>query len=942
MAYLTTFLWGIPAIASFFLLVLLIRSQDRFAAVTRTGWTRVLTGGVLFVIFCITLFLLHLPVVEFLLGPWVERVALGAYLLFAVGLLLVVPAMVGWLSEMSRLRNHSEERVSSVALIEDLLSLSEQGYVLTELLMAGLTSMLGHSKSQAGMIWLLAHDKVTLVLAGSTGFEKPAMKAAESIVASGQELFDRVLRGGQVVTAGDLGSRTRFLSTFPGMDAFGSVAVIPLSGGGSIVGVALLAADQTFHFTPVLANMLEGAGRVLGTAVSGQRLNKLLHKLETEVGTSRRTLKQWDQMMGGGMPAGTQSLLHGILDAAQASGAYLVPPGERYIPMATDTRYVGLPMDGIWSEAVSAAESKHRALWVNPGRGGTDPRNSVGRWVVVPTPAGFLFFAPKENNPAYTPGDLARLSRIAEIALLLAPAPEVPDTERVLDLAREMSADSGSPARLAEVTSELITDAEAVLVWHTTKGRLSIAAVQGCDIEPLEQLRLPAGQGTVGKAALAVQPLSVESQAELGRSWAEYSSEEREAFAEAFGGLEKPSAEYVLQIPRAGLVLQLVRFTRGGWSSETEGLVRAIVRAYMPATEARTDGGALTDDWKALANDLNNVFTGILGQAELLEQRLTEAGVPATEREGIERILKAAQSGGELVQKLSAAEETEPESGGLDRMAAEVLSGRHITDNLYLLPENRAIQIQTSLEPTPSVSADEQDRQSMQTVLWSALSAVAKSHSEITLGTSSDDRYLYLAVGSDGKGEPLKGPFGDFFRAPDLQWKDLLAPGELDFLRSVGGQIATDDVKMPGRLVIRLPYGKTPLPLGHAHPGLHVLAIDDQEIIRDLLLNMFMGMGHRIRVCKSGEEGLKFMQSESYDLVLTDLGMPGMSGWEVAQAVKIQSPNTPVVLITGWGFNFAEDQVRAAGVDYVLTKPFRLEHLTEIVDAAVSRSPQVH
>ena len=52
--------------ASFALLVLLIRSQDRFSSVTRSGWTRIITGGVFFLIFCLILFMLHLPVVEML------------------------------------------------------------------------------------------------------------------------------------------------------------------------------------------------------------------------------------------------------------------------------------------------------------------------------------------------------------------------------------------------------------------------------------------------------------------------------------------------------------------------------------------------------------------------------------------------------------------------------------------------------------------------------------------------------------------------------------------------------------------------------------------------------------------------------------------------------------------------------------------------------------
>jgi CheY-like chemotaxis protein len=279
--------------------------------------------------------------------------------------------------------------------------------------------------------------------------------------------------------------------------------------------------------------------------------------------------------------------------------------------------------------------------------------------------------------------------------------------------------------------------------------------------------------------------------------------------------------------------------------------------------------------------------------------------------------------------------------GGLDKVAAQLLSGRHITDDLYLLPENRAVQIQTSFETTPHLDSDRADTSRLQNLLWSSLSVVAKGRNSVALSTSADDRYIYLAVGDRENREPLKGPFGDYFRAPDVNWSAILPAPDLDYLRSAGAQIAADSDREPRRLVVRFPFGPAPGTGKPQHPGLRVLAIDDQEIIRDLLLNMFMGMGHRIKVCKSGEEGIDALKSEVFDLVLTDLGMPGMSGWEVAQAVKERNPDTPVVLITGWGFNFAEEQVRKAGVDYVLTKPFRLEHLTEVVETAIRRSPQV-
>jgi CheY-like chemotaxis protein len=703
----------------------------------------------------------------------------------------------------------------------------------------------------------------------------------------------------------------------------------------------LLASESTYYFGPEVVRTLSGAGRVLGGAVSGQRLNRDILKLERELADKRGALAQWEAVMGGGVPATAQTLLHGVLDSAHGKAAFLVPAGARFVAAATESALHGLPMDGVWSEAVASAEQNRRALWVNPGKTSSDPRASFGRWILAPSPAGALFFAPEEGRTAYAAPELARFARMGEIAILLIPREDQAEPDRLLELAGRLVSGGGSPEILAEVAAELVPGGDAVIVWRRSEGRLSVCAVQGCAAEPLEKLHLPVGQGTVGKAALAVQPLVIESGAEMGRSWAEYSARERGAFAEAFGGFERPAAEFAAPIPHADLVLQFVRFTRGGWPEDTRRLVDALVHIYKPGdvkAEPERIPVNVPAGWSEAANDLNNIFTGILGQAELLNRRLAEGGLPALERRGLEQIIQAAQEGGDLVGGLGPAE-GEEEPGGLDWLAADLLSGRHITDDLYLLPDNRAVQIHTEFEKTPKLAAD---RQKLQSVLWNALTTVARDQATVSLGTASDERYLYLAVGGPNTREPLSGPFGDFFRAPDLGWRNLLPPAELDFLRSVGAQIAADDERVPQRLVVRFPYGPTAASSMPSHPGLNVLAIDDQEIIRDLLLNMFMGMGHRITVCKSGEEGLAALGQAKFDLVLTDLGMPGMSGWEVAHAVKEQSPDTPVVLITGWGFNFAEEQVRKAGVDYVLTKPFRLEHLTEVVETAVRRSPQVH
>jgi len=113
--------------------------------------------------------------------------------------------------------------------------------------------------------------------------------------------------------------------------------------------------------------------------------------------------------------------------------------------------------------------------------------------------------------------------------------------------------------------------------------------------------------------------------------------------------------------------------------------------------------------------------------------------------------------------------------------------------------------------------------------------------------------------------------------------------------------------------------------------GLKILAIDDQKMILDLLESMLSTLGHNIELAESGEEGLKKFNEDSFDLVITDLGMPDISGFEVSQRIKQARPEVPIVLITGWGSSFGEEELKKNGVDYLLAKPFRLEQLTEVV-----------
>jgi two-component system cell cycle sensor histidine kinase/response regulator CckA len=90
----------------------------------------------------------------------------------------------------------------------------------------------------------------------------------------------------------------------------------------------------------------------------------------------------------------------------------------------------------------------------------------------------------------------------------------------------------------------------------------------------------------------------------------------------------------------------------------------------------------------------------------------------------------------------------------------------------------------------------------------------------------------------------------------------------------------------------------------------NILVIDDEEMVRNILGSLLIQGGHNVYKASSGKEGLDIFDNEAIDLVFTDVGMPGMSGWEVAKSIKAKDPSIPVALITGWGIQIDYEKMK--------------------------------
>ena len=118
---------------------------------------------------------------------------------------------------------------------------------------------------------------------------------------------------------------------------------------------------------------------------------------------------------------------------------------------------------------------------------------------------------------------------------------------------------------------------------------------------------------------------------------------------------------------------------------------------------------------------------------------------------------------------------------------------------------------------------------------------------------------------------------------------------------------------------------------------MNILVVDDESVIRDGLARILEGDSFAVDTAKSGHAAIELLQQKDFDLIITDLKMPGMSGFEVLNAVKALQPETPVIMITGFAtVETAVEAMKNGTVDYIV-KPFTPEQILEKVHLALEQ-----
>ena len=117
-----------------------------------------------------------------------------------------------------------------------------------------------------------------------------------------------------------------------------------------------------------------------------------------------------------------------------------------------------------------------------------------------------------------------------------------------------------------------------------------------------------------------------------------------------------------------------------------------------------------------------------------------------------------------------------------------------------------------------------------------------------------------------------------------------------------------------------------------------ILVIEDDRAFRDLLRLHLRQAGHKVHAAADPEEGLRTLIDSPPDLILLDLDLPYLSGFEVLEALRKDptSARIPVVIVTGHAEEEMHERCRGIGIDGYLTKPFKSEHLIQAITRALA------
>jgi len=364
---------------------------------------------------------------------------------------------------------------------------------------------------------------------------------------------------------------------------------------------------------------------------------------------------------------------------------------------------------------------------------------------------------------------------------------------------------------------------------------------------------------------------------------------------------------------------------------------------------------ALGELASGVAHDFNNTLAGILGRAQLLQRTNDLEKI----QRGLDIIIKTAEDGAKTVKRIQDfARQRRDHNFELVSIDQILLDASEITRPRWkncAEASNIHITVNLQIGSDAMVMGDDSElREVLVNMVFNAIDAMPEGGT-LSLSTRTDGDSVLIKVIDTGVGmypEVRSRIFDPFFTTKGKAGLGLGLAVSFGIIRRHGGTIEVESQYGNGtEFRITLPIAKiaekietkpvepevaprvtaAPVKDSFERSPTRLLVVDDEDFVRDLLREILEGEHCDVCVAASGSEALSLFKEKEFDGVFTDVGMPGMSGWELAREIRQLNKWIPIAVITGWGEAVGSNEQKAAGVDWVVAKPFTADRIAELV-----------
>lgn len=366
----------------------------------------------------------------------------------------------------------------------------------------------------------------------------------------------------------------------------------------------------------------------------------------------------------------------------------------------------------------------------------------------------------------------------------------------------------------------------------------------------------------------------------------------------------------------------------------------SLLASRQPALKEHEPYASLADLIEGVAHELNNNIAVALGHVQLLKFKIRDESL----NEGLNRIEKSIANCARLIKSIQGF------NSQSDRLSHDLVDAGEELQNVLAFDEaiwktkavekNLTITVQGVEEKYPLELNKNDLLTALSHLLHNAVDA-SPINGKIAVNCILQTGLVSIEIADTGPGisEEIKAKiYEPFFTTKKSKGSGLGLTVVQSIVSRYGGRISFKanrpsgsvfTLSFPAAAINSTPEINREAP--NADADKRILIVDDDDEVRKVLSEMLAIEGYIAENCSDAYSAMEMLEKGTYHMIITDLGMPGMSGYDLAEYVQDKYKDIEVVLLTGWGSSLKKEGRELKGIKTVLSKPFRLAQVLDLV-----------